>query len=91
MGAEVVLAIDVYGDIKERDEESFKTSLGVSWCATGITQNYVYKMELKNGDLIVKTGLDLDAMDFSKNKERIKKGEEDIEKEIKKLKELLEG
>jgi hypothetical protein len=48
-------------------------------------------MELKSGDLIIKTGLDLDTLDFSKAKESIMKGEEDMEKEIKKLKGLLEG
>ncbi len=69
----------------------FKTSFDVSWRATGITQYYVYRMELKSGDLIIKTGLDLDTLDFSKAKESIMKGEEDMEKEIKKLKGLLEG
>ncbi len=91
MGAEVVVAIDVNEDIKKRDEESFKTSFDVSWRATGITQSYIYRMELKSGDLIIKTGLGLDTMDFSKAKECIMKGEEDMEKEIKKLKGLLEG
>lgn len=90
MSADIILAVDGSGDIKRRKKETFKTPFNTAWRVFRIAQNHIYEKELKSGDLIVKTGLGLDTLDFSKNKECIMKGEEDMEKEIKKLKELSE-
>lgn len=91
MGADIVLGVDVNGDIKRREKETFRTPFDTAWRIFGITQNHIYEKELKSCDIVIRTGLDLETLDFSRNEECIKKGEEDMEKEIKKLKGLLEG
>ncbi len=88
--ADIVLAVDVIGDIRRRKKETFRTPFDTARRVVKIAQNHIYEKELKSGDLIIKTGLDLDTTDFSKDKECIMRGEEDMEKEIKKLKGLLE-
>ncbi len=91
MGAEAVLVIDVNGDIEKKKKESFKTPIDIAWRVYEITQNHLYKKELEEGDMVIRTGIDLDTLDFSKNEECIGKGEEDTEREIERIKKLLEG
>jgi len=90
MGADIVLVVDVNGGIKKREKETFRTPFDTVWRIFEITQNHIYEEELKSGDIVIRTGLDLETLDFSRNEECIRKGEEDTEKEIRKIKELLE-
>lgn len=91
IGADIVLAVDVIGDIRRRKKETFRTPFDTARRVVRIAQNHIYEKELKSCDIVIRTGLDLETLDFSRNEECIMKGEEDMEKEIKKLKGLLEG
>ncbi len=89
MGADTVLIIDVDGGMGKKEKDSFKTPIDIAWRVYGITQNCLYRKELKEGDMVIKTGIDLDTLDFSRNEECIRKGEEDTEREIEEIKKLL--
>ena len=90
MGADVVIAVDVNPPIGRKEESEIKTPIDLLWRVYNITANKIYSDELAQADLVIHVDTDAETLDFSKNAEQVKKGEEATRKVIKKIKELAE-
>jgi NTE family protein len=90
MGAEVVVVIDVNPPVENKEEKDIKTPLDMAWRSYQITQEYLYRRELKEADYVVEAHVDAETLDFSKNMEYVKTGEDAMRKNIGKIKKLLE-
>ncbi len=90
MGAEVVVAVDVNPPVKKKNEEELKGAFHMMWRISEITLDGIYRRELKEADYVVPAHVHLDTLDFSRNMEAVKIGEEAMRLNIKHIKELLE-
>lgn len=90
MGADVVIAVDVKPPIGRKEESEIKTPVDLLWRVYDITADKIYSDELAQADLVIHVDTDAETLDFSKNAEQVKKGEEATRKVIEKIKELAE-
>ena len=90
MGAEVVVAVDVNPPVKKKKEEELKGAFHMMWRISEITLDGLYRRELKEADYVVPAYIHLDTLDFSRNMEAVKTGEEAMRLNINHIKELLE-
>jgi NTE family protein len=92
MGAEAVIAIDVNPPVDRKEEDDvLKTTFHLMWRISEITLDGIYRRELKEADYVVPAHAHIDTLDFSKNEEAIKIGEEAMRKMISDVKEVLEA
>jgi NTE family protein len=90
MGADVVIAVDVNPPVSRKEESEIKTSIDLLWRVYEIMADKIYSEELTQADFVIHVDTDAETLDFSKNAEQVKKGEEATRKVIEKIKELAE-
>ncbi|MCD6427287.1 MAG: patatin-like phospholipase family protein [Caldisericaceae bacterium] len=90
MGADFVIAVNVNPPIGRKEESEIKTPIDLLWRVYNITANKIYSEELTQADFVIHVDTDTETLDFSKNAEQVKKGEEATRKVIEKIKELAE-
>ncbi len=90
MGADVVVAVDVNPPLERKSESEIRTSLDLLWRVYEIMSDKIYSEELTQADFIIHSDVHAETLDFSRNEEYVKIGEESARKVIDRVKSLLE-
>ncbi len=90
MGADVVVAVDVNPPLSRKDESEIRTSLDLLWRVYEIMADKIYAEELTQADFVIHADVNAETLDFSRNAEYVRTGEEAARKVIGKIKELAE-
>ncbi len=89
MGADVAVAVDVNPPVERKEKKDLKNPLEIVLRSYQITLEYLYRRELKEADYVVDAHVNVDTLDFSKNEEYVKIGENAMRKHIGNIEKLL--